>query len=77
MRPAGERVGNHGRVAPPGTEPVGPVEGRRVDSRQPVIIVFNSEKVDGDKIDATYKDGILKVVLPKTEESSVKKIAVH
>ncbi len=36
-----------------------------------------SEKVDGDKIDATYKDGILKVVLPKTEESSVKKIAVH
>jgi len=36
-----------------------------------------SEKVDGDKIDATYKDGILKVVLPKTEESSVKKIEVH
>jgi HSP20 family protein len=36
-----------------------------------------SEKVDRDKIDATYKDGILKVVLPKTEESSVKKIAVH
>jgi HSP20 family protein len=36
-----------------------------------------SEKVDRDKIDATYKDGILKVVLPKTGESSVKKIAVH
>jgi len=36
-----------------------------------------SEEVDGDKIDATYKDGILKVVLPKTEESSVKKIAIH
>jgi HSP20 family protein len=36
-----------------------------------------SEKVDGDKIDATYKDGILKVVLPKTEESSVKKIEIH
>jgi HSP20 family protein len=36
-----------------------------------------SDKVDGDKIDATYKDGILKVVLPKTEESSVKKIEVH
>ena len=36
-----------------------------------------SDKVDGDKIDATYKDGILKVVLPKPEESSVKKIEVH
>ena len=36
-----------------------------------------SDKVDGDKIDATYKDGILKVVLPKTEESSVKKIEIH
>ena len=29
-----------------------------------------------DKIDATYKDGILKVVLPKTEEEKVKEIAV-
>ena len=29
-----------------------------------------------DKIDATYKDGILKVVLPKTEEAKVKEIAV-
>ncbi len=36
-----------------------------------------SDKVDGDKIDATYKDGILKVVLPKSEESSVKKIQIH
>jgi len=36
-----------------------------------------SEKIDGDKIDATYKDGILKVVLPKSEESSVKKIAIN
>jgi HSP20 family protein len=36
-----------------------------------------SEKVDGDKIDATYKDGILKVILPKTEENSVKKIEIH
>lgn len=36
-----------------------------------------SDKVDGGKIDATYKDGILKVVLPKTEESSVKKIEIH
>ena len=36
-----------------------------------------SENVDGDKIDATYKDGILKVVLPKSEESSVKKIEIH
>lgn len=36
-----------------------------------------SDKVDGDKIDATYKDGILKVVLPKTEESRVKKIEIH
>jgi len=38
---------------------------------------YLSDKVDGDKIDATYKDGILKVVLPKTEESSVKKIEIH
>jgi HSP20 family protein len=36
-----------------------------------------SEKVDGDKIDAMYKDGILKVVLPKVEESSVKRIEIH
>jgi HSP20 family protein len=36
-----------------------------------------SDNVDGDKIDATYKDGILKVVLPKTEERIVKKIEIH
>lgn len=36
-----------------------------------------SENVDGDKIDATYRDGILRVVMPKTEEASVKKIAIH
>jgi HSP20 family protein len=36
-----------------------------------------SNDIDGDKIDATYKDGILKVVLPKTGESSVKKIVIH
>jgi HSP20 family protein len=36
-----------------------------------------SEKIDGDRIDATYKDGILKVVLPKAEGSSVKKIEIH
>ena len=34
-------------------------------------------KVDSDKIDATYKDGILKVVVPKSEESVPKKIEVH
>lgn len=33
--------------------------------------------VDKDKIDATYKDGILKVSLPKLEESRAKKIEVH
>ncbi len=34
-------------------------------------------KVNSDKIDATYKDGILKLVLPKSEESIPKKIEVH
>ena len=34
-------------------------------------------KVDTDKIDATYKDGILKVTIPKSEESVPKKIVVH
>lgn len=33
--------------------------------------------VERDKIDATYKDGILKLVLPKSEESRPKKIEVH
>jgi HSP20 family protein len=33
--------------------------------------------VERDKIDATYKDGILKLVLPKSEESIPKKIEVH
>lgn len=33
--------------------------------------------VDEEHIDATYHDGILKVVLTKTKESRIKKIAVH
>ena len=36
-----------------------------------------SGKVETDKIDATYKDGILKVTLPKSEETMPKKIEVH
>ncbi|MFZ7112026.1 MAG: Hsp20/alpha crystallin family protein [Desulfatiglandales bacterium] len=32
-------------------------------------------KVDSDKIDATYKDGILKLTLTKAEESLPKKTA--
>jgi HSP20 family protein len=36
-----------------------------------------SEKVDSDKIDATYKDGILKLTIPKAEGTTVKKILVH
>ena len=36
-----------------------------------------SDNVDRDKIDATYKDGILKLVLPKSEESLPKKIEIH
>ena len=34
-------------------------------------------KVDSDKISATYKKGILKLRLPKAEESVRKKITVH
>jgi HSP20 family protein len=34
------------------------------------------EKVDTNKIEASYKDGILKLVLPKAEESRAKKIKV-
>ncbi len=33
--------------------------------------------IDEDKIDATYKDGILRIVLPKAESSLPKKIVVH
>ena len=32
--------------------------------------------VNGDKVTATYKDGVLKVNLPKAKEQSVKKIEV-
>jgi HSP20 family protein len=32
--------------------------------------------VDGQKIKATYKDGVLKLNLPKTKEQSVKKIEI-
>lgn len=34
-------------------------------------------KVDKDKIDATYRDGILKLTLPKSEEGRPRKIEVH
>lgn len=34
-------------------------------------------KIDDNKIDATYKDGILKLTLPKAAESIPKKITVH
>jgi HSP20 family protein len=34
-------------------------------------------KIESDKIDATYKDGILKLTLPKAAESIPKKITVH
>ena len=34
-------------------------------------------KVNSEKIDATYKDGILKLTLPKAEESLPRKIEVH
>lgn len=33
-------------------------------------------KVSEDKIDASFKDGILKVLLPKTEEAKIKEIAI-
>ena len=33
--------------------------------------------IDVDKIEATYKDGILRVVLPKSESSLTKKIEIH
>jgi len=34
------------------------------------------EKVETNKIEASYKDGILKLILPKAEESRAKKIKV-
>jgi len=33
-------------------------------------------EVEGNKVDAAYKDGVLKITLPKTKEASVKKIEV-
>jgi HSP20 family protein len=33
-------------------------------------------EVDTDKVDATYKDGVLKITLPKSETAKAKKIAV-
>ncbi|MBN2514405.1 MAG: Hsp20 family protein, partial [Deltaproteobacteria bacterium] len=32
--------------------------------------------VQGDKIDATYKDGILKLMIPKSETREAKKIEI-
>lgn len=34
------------------------------------------EKVEADKIDATFKDGILRLTMPKSEEREVKKIEI-
>ncbi len=34
-------------------------------------------KIDENKVDATYKDGILTVVLPHEEKAETKKIEVH
>jgi HSP20 family protein len=34
-------------------------------------------KVDKDKIDATFQHGVLKLTLPKSEESVPKKIEIH
>jgi HSP20 family protein len=33
--------------------------------------------VDRERIEATYKDGILKIVLPKSEEAKPRKIEIH
>ena len=33
-------------------------------------------EVDAGKVDATYKDGVLKITLPKTKEAATKKIEV-
>jgi HSP20 family protein len=34
-------------------------------------------EVHADEVEATYKDGVLTVILPKSEESATKKIEVH
>jgi HSP20 family protein len=34
-------------------------------------------EVHADKVEATYKDGVLTVILPKSEESNTKKVKVH
>ena len=34
-------------------------------------------EIDETKVDATYKDGVLTVVMPRKEESKTKKIEVH
>ncbi|HOO89371.1 MAG TPA: Hsp20/alpha crystallin family protein, partial [Syntrophales bacterium] len=34
------------------------------------------DAVEADKVEATYKNGILKLVIPKSKESAVKKITV-
>ncbi|MBN1105495.1 MAG: Hsp20/alpha crystallin family protein [Deltaproteobacteria bacterium] len=34
-------------------------------------------EIEEGKVDATYKDGVLTVVLPRKEESNTKKIEVH
>ena len=34
-------------------------------------------EVDEEKVDATYKDGVLTVVMPKREDAKTKKIEVH
>ncbi len=34
------------------------------------------DAVQADKVDATYKDGILKLIIPKAEEKAVKKINI-
>lgn len=35
------------------------------------------EGLDPEKIDADYKDGVLKIEIPKPEEKKAKKIAIH
>ena len=36
-----------------------------------------AKKVNEDKIDASYRDGILRVVLPYSEDEKTKRIAIH